>query len=147
MDNNAFKIRRDYILDSNVNYIKNIEKRFNAIIKRSIASSAKFRTPSLYSDDSIYNYTNKRLRIPDFELNKNDFESEKNIYGRSNTASNFDNRNKLFSINRNNLFVENDLQSNRNINNIPSDKINLRFNKEKDLKRNNLLNEEEIKNI
>ena len=146
MDNIAFKIRRDFVLDSNVNFIKNVEKRYNAVIKRSIATSAKFKTPSLYSDDSMHNYNNKRLRILDFDLNKKDSQSEKDNYGRSNTATNFENKNNLLlNSDKNNLLLENDLQGNPNLYTNLGDKFNSKSNREQNYTKNNLFNEDDIR--
>ncbi len=140
MENNAFKIRHDYILDSNINYIKNVEKKHNLLVKRSAATSAKFRTPSLYSDDSMHNYTDKRFRIPEFDLSKKDFESEKNVfYGKSNTATNFETRN--------NLLLENDLRRERVFEASPRNRFDFEAKKDdNDLRKNknNLFNENDI---
>lgn len=86
----------------------------------------------------MYNYTDKRLRIPEFDLSKKDLESEKNVfYGKSKTATNFQAMN--------NLLLENDLGRERAFEASPRKRFDFEANKEDNLsKKNNLFNENDI---
>ena len=96
-------------------------------MRRSISTAAKFKTPSVYSDDSVYNNYQDRFRNPNFDLDKKDFE-------KSNTAGNFEIKNNLIS-------MGNDLNPKRNID------INeniFDFGVKDNRMKNNLLNNDDI---
>jgi len=102
----------------------------------------KFKTPSLYSDDS-FTYSDRNFRIPEINSNRRDCDGEqKNFFGKSNSAQNFDYKNNLKNPNFNNLINENELASSKNFNTFQN-----RFNfgvQENKSEKNNLLNNNDI---
>ncbi len=137
------------MIDSNLNFIKNVEKKYICIVDQSISISNKYKTPSIYSEDSFYKFSyDRRIKSSDFDLNKKDFEFDnKNIkdnYNQSNSATNFES--KLF-FNKN--YNTNNNENNLDILNSQSNKDNNRFylgikDKNKNYEKNNLLNNDDI---
>ncbi len=73
-------------MDNSFNYIKKIEDKYDSFYKRINTISNKFKSPSLYSDDSI-NYNRQRFNY-EFDNTKRD--QRNNLLNKQNEISQCD---------------------------------------------------------